>query len=288
MKSIVFFVILSGVISIPAIAQDPANFHIIYGNRDGSVMNVRLGDTIEVQCWGATSPPGNPDIVDSVTFIHNPLMTNNNYIISRLGGTFPDTLVGRWDDRAFLPVYSNGNDPIIPVGFKSQSVLGFAYLNTPRDGFNFLHTEGDTVLICTFLMRTTTNSQYIGQTVCPFSQGHQPANGGLLWGMSDGLNGVVPTQTYGCIHFSPPCFYTPGDANGNGGFTGLDITYSVRYFKGGPHPSYSCDCPPHGNWYVAGDVNGSCSFSGLDITYMVRFFKGGPGPIPCPDCPPGS
>jgi hypothetical protein len=80
--------------------------------------------------------------------------------------------------------------------------------------------------------------------------------------------------------------YTPGDANGVGGFTGLDITYSVRYFKGGPLPPYSCDCPPHGTWYVAGDVNGSCSFTGLDVTYMVRYFKGGLAPIPCPDCPP--
>jgi hypothetical protein len=82
------------------------------------------------------------------------------------------------------------------------------------------------------------------------------------------------------------CQYEPGDANGVGGFTGLDVTYSVRYFKGGPHPPYSCDCPPHGTWYVSGDVNGSCTFSGLDITYMVRYFKGGPHPIPCADCPP--
>jgi hypothetical protein len=82
------------------------------------------------------------------------------------------------------------------------------------------------------------------------------------------------------------CSYIPGDANGVGGFTGLDVTYSVRYFKGGPLPPYSCDCPPHGIWFVSGDVNGSCSFTGLDVTYMVRYFKGGPAPIPCPDCPP--
>jgi hypothetical protein len=84
----------------------------------------------------------------------------------------------------------------------------------------------------------------------------------------------------------PSCQYIPGDANGVGGFSGLDVTYSVRYFKGGPLPPYSCDCPPHGTWYVAGDVNGSCSFTGLDVTYMVRYFKGGLAPIPCPDCPP--
>ncbi|HBC46975.1 MAG TPA: hypothetical protein DCZ43_08015, partial [candidate division Zixibacteria bacterium] len=82
--------------------------------------------------------------------------------------------------------------------------------------------------------------------------------------------------------------YTVGDVNGSNTFTGLDVTYSVRYFKGGPQPPYSLDCPPHGIWFVSGDVNGSCSFTGLDVTYMVRYFKGGVAPIPCPDCPPTS
>jgi hypothetical protein len=88
------------------------------------------------------------------------------------------------------------------------------------------------------------------------------------------------------IIFMSACNYVVGDANNSHTFTGLDVTYSVRYFKGGPLPPYSCNCPPHGIWYVAGDVNGSCSFTGLDVTFMVRYFKGGPGPIACPDCPP--
>jgi hypothetical protein len=90
----------------------------------------------------------------------------------------------------------------------------------------------------------------------------------------------------GTTTLGPVCSYIVGDANNSHSFTGLDITYSVRYFKGGPVPPYTCDCPPHGVWYVSGDVNGSCSFTGLDITYMVRYFKGGPAAIPCPDCPP--
>ncbi|HBZ00662.1 MAG TPA: hypothetical protein DEO84_04985 [candidate division Zixibacteria bacterium] len=86
----------------------------------------------------------------------------------------------------------------------------------------------------------------------------------------------------------PGCNYVVGDVNNSGGFSGLDVTYSVRYFKGGPDPLYSCECPTgSGNtWYVVGDVNGSCSFSGLDVTYMVRYFKGGPAPMACPSCPP--
>ncbi|HBZ01264.1 MAG TPA: hypothetical protein DEO84_08110 [candidate division Zixibacteria bacterium] len=84
----------------------------------------------------------------------------------------------------------------------------------------------------------------------------------------------------------PGCSYVIGDANGSNSFTGLDVTYSVRYFKGGNPPPFLCECTSGNFWYVSGDVNGSCSFTGLDITYMVRYFKGGPGPIACPDCPP--
>jgi hypothetical protein len=82
------------------------------------------------------------------------------------------------------------------------------------------------------------------------------------------------------------CDYVLGDANNSGIFNGLDVTYSVGYFKGGPPPPYSCDCPPHGIFYVGGDVNGSCSFNGLDVTFMVAYFKGGPMVSACPDCPP--
>ncbi len=82
------------------------------------------------------------------------------------------------------------------------------------------------------------------------------------------------------------CSYVVGDIGANGIFNGLDVTYGVSYFKGGPPPAYSCECTPGNIWYVSGDVNASCSFNGLDITYMVAYFKGGPLPVPCPDCPP--
>jgi hypothetical protein len=85
-----------------------------------------------------------------------------------------------------------------------------------------------------------------------------------------------------------PVYYTYriGDVNDSGHFTGLDVIYSVRFFKGGPPPPYSLQCTPGSTWYVAGDVNASCSFSGLDVTYMVRYFKGGAAPVCCPSCPP--
>ncbi|UCC80864.1 MAG: hypothetical protein JSW64_05760, partial [Candidatus Zixiibacteriota bacterium] len=82
------------------------------------------------------------------------------------------------------------------------------------------------------------------------------------------------------------CVYVVGDVNGSDSYNGLDITYSVAFFKGGPAPTYECECTPGNVWYVSGDVNNSCSFNGLDVTYGVAYFKGGPGPLPCQDCPP--
>jgi parallel beta-helix repeat protein/predicted outer membrane repeat protein len=84
------------------------------------------------------------------------------------------------------------------------------------------------------------------------------------------------------------CLYVVGDANSSGAFNGLDVTYGVAYFKGGPPPPYECECTPGNIWYVGGDVNGSCSYNGLDITFAVAYFKGGQDPIPCPECPPAN
>jgi uncharacterized repeat protein (TIGR01451 family) len=101
------------------------------------------------------------------------------------------------------------------------------------------------------------------------------------------FNTPMVTNTVTNIMAPMPCIYTPGDANGSNTFNGLDVTYSVTYFKGGPPPPYACDCSFHGNWFVSGDVNASCSFNGLDVTYMVSYLKGlGPALNSCPDCPP--
>ncbi len=85
---------------------------------------------------------------------------------------------------------------------------------------------------------------------------------------------------------SSGCSYAVGDVNNNGSFNGLDVVYSVSYFKGGPPPSYSCECTPGNTWFVAGDVNASCNFNGLDVSYMVSYLKGGPAPHPCANGPP--
>jgi hypothetical protein len=87
------------------------------------------------------------------------------------------------------------------------------------------------------------------------------------------------------------CEYIPGDVNSwpNTGYNGLDITFGVNFFKGGPEPLCplgSCPIPPCDAFFYCGDVNNSCSYNGLDITYGVNYFKGGPGPMPCDQCPP--
>jgi len=84
-----------------------------------------------------------------------------------------------------------------------------------------------------------------------------------------------------------PCQdYVVGDVNGSGDFNGLDITYGVSYLKGGPAPTYACECVSGNVLYPSGDINASCSYNGLDITYGVAYLKGGSYLYPCPDCPP--
>ncbi|UCE67397.1 MAG: carboxypeptidase regulatory-like domain-containing protein, partial [Candidatus Zixiibacteriota bacterium] len=89
------------------------------------------------------------------------------------------------------------------------------------------------------------------------------------------------------LTFQHQCDYRVGDVNGSWSYNGLDVTYSLAYFKGGSQPmDCLCECTPGDWWYVCCDVNGDCECNGFDITYAVFYLKGGPGPIPCPDCPP--
>jgi len=125
------------------------------------------------------------------------------------------------------------------------------------------------------------------------------ATNGSAWGLfASDLNGdgaldlaVANTDSNGVTElWNLPInfFYTPGDVNGFGGFTGLDVVYAVAYLKGGPEPLCSFECPPSSgySWFLCGDVNNSCTFTGLDVTFMVAFLKGGPEPVSCGDCLP--
>ena len=90
------------------------------------------------------------------------------------------------------------------------------------------------------------------------------------------------------IVLRPGCIYVPGDANGNGEFNGIDVSYSVNFLKGlGPAPIDTCNCPYWGPIFAAADANGNCSFNGVDVTYSVNYLKGlGHPPQACSDCEP--
>lgn len=104
-----------------------------------------------------------------------------------------------------------------------------------------------------------------------------------------GINPDDTTEVDVVLTFQSQCDYMTGDVNGSWSYNGLDVTYLIGYFKGGPGPIYCyCECTPGDWWFVCCDVNGDCECNGLDVVRAVWFFKGGPEPTPCPDCPPSN
>jgi hypothetical protein len=259
-------------------AQDSTGFRIIFGDRRGLPTPIRIGSLLEIPVWGVT-PRGNYQ--DSVTFMHIPLASNDSFIAARRGGYFADTLVGRWDDRSFRPA-----EPDSVPDWTNQSILAITNLYDPLHPQDYFWTNGDTVLIGTFRMLMSADSSLAGDTISPFREGYDQRDGGLLWGLQDGITSVIPVAAYPQLFFSSweyPWMYILGDINENGIVNGNDVVYAVNYFRGGPPPPHVWDCPWHGNLCLAGDVNGTCTFNGIDITYLVSYFKGGPELHPCPD-----
>ncbi|MEW5924777.1 MAG: dockerin type I domain-containing protein [Candidatus Zixiibacteriota bacterium] len=71
------------------------------------------------------------------------------------------------------------------------------------------------------------------------------------------------------------CDCHPGEANGNGAYNILDVTYLISYlYKGGPAPTPYPLC--------SGDANCNCAVNILDVTYLISYlYKGGPAPCSC-------
>jgi hypothetical protein len=233
-----------------AAAQDPG-YYCIYGNRDGSTIDVYIDSYIEINNWAAT-----PEYGGTIGFVHNPLASDNNYIASRDSGEFVN------------PFYNCGHftapDTNSPPGYTNQSLLG-VFGDYP--GCSFLSTNGDTVHIANFFMRTANDSSLVGLTVCPFVEGNHPAIGTTIWGDINGVDAYIPTLTFSCFYFVN---YLAGDANGSGDVSGADVIYLVNYCKGfGPPPDP----------FLGGDVNGDCIVNGMDVVYLVAYFKGGPEPF---------
>jgi hypothetical protein len=194
---------------------DPANFHIFYGNTDGSELTVGINKDISVPVWGATdAAPGNPD---TVNFMHMPLLSDDNVITARLGGNFVGNML-LWQDISFLTPDNNGTDPAIAVGFTSQSILGFAWTsgNRPAAPYWWLYTLGVPQRLGNFVMHTKNDPLLINTHPTPFAEGHNVANQLTLWGMADGVRNVKPTLHFSGLFFSPnqpPAWTTANNAD---------------------------------------------------------------------------
>jgi len=230
---------------------------VIFGNPDGSIIYACLDSDIEIGVWVSFN--------DDIGFIHIPLSSNDSVITSRNGGElyYP---VSEWDDASFLPP---NPDPYIQ-GYTNQSILGFYDLG--GDPNPPLNPEGDTILIANYFMHTTEDTTHLYESICPFAEGFNPANGGLLIGTVYGTILPVPNQTFSCLFLVD---YYPGDADNSGVVNGIDVIYLVNYFKG-------TNPPP--DPYLGGDSNGDCWVNGPDITYLVRYLKGIGNPPFYGDC----
>jgi hypothetical protein len=185
------------------------------------------------------------------------LGSDDSIIASREGGIAYFPFIN-WDYQFTDPV------PHIDSGFTNQSFLG----GPPLYGWwSPLNTSEDTINVLSFYMYTSNDSSLIGQTVCPFIEGFDPANGGVLWGIQDGITPILPSQAFSCLYFVE---YLAGDANSSGFVNGVDVTYLVAYLKGyGPPPDPM----------LAGDANGDCGTDVMDVSYLINYCKGGPEPF---------
>ncbi len=169
--------------------QDPGlQDSMIIGNLDGSAIRVGLNEQVALPVWIRTD--------DSVTFIHIPLASDNDYIQTRDGGQLYAPL-SLWDEVGFLDPNEDSPGP----GMTSQSILGYAYLTDPRDPQNFLMTDYEWWHIADYMMVTTNDSEVIGDTTWLF-EGSNPDFGGLIWTLQDGVTQVDPAVVYAALYFS--------------------------------------------------------------------------------------
>lgn len=200
---------LGGIVS----AQDPDDpDSIIFGNLDGSIILAALDSDILIPVWVKTD--------DSVAFIHIPLGTDNDYIISRDGGNLYYPLTD-WDDCTFRPP-----DIDYPIeGVSSQSILGWADLfGGPNP---YMHTGYEWIMVAEYAMHTTSNFEVLGDTTDLFP-GANPQNGTLSFGDETGMLSWVPEAIYGQLYFppnNPPVFNEP-----SGGIFDINEQFEVAYF----------------------------------------------------------
>lgn len=172
------------------LAQDPGDpDSVCIGNLDGSPMIVGLDEEISIPVWIKTD--------DSVGFIHFPLATDNLYITERLGGEHvisycvPHMPPGYPVPYSFAFLSPDSMNP----RWTNQSLVAF------WDIAMWLHTEYEWCHKFNFFARTTSYAGVIGDTAICFTEGYNPINGSLLFGLSDGITEVIPQVVYGRLYF---------------------------------------------------------------------------------------
>jgi hypothetical protein len=142
-----------------AAAQPDPGYFLWFGNPDCSDLSVGTDADIEVQAW-YQSPAGDPR---NVGFVHMALASNDLYIVSRNDGEFfyPFT---EWDIANFLPEDNPGNNPDIPVGWRSQSFAALAESGVPPFDSPPLNTDGAQFLIVSYFMHTDPDPGHVNQT----------------------------------------------------------------------------------------------------------------------------
>ncbi len=253
--------IIALLLIIPSLAAaETPGFHLIFGNHDASTVDVNIDDLIELRVWIATPPffdLNGDSIQDTINMVYIPSGTNDSVVVSREGGIVYHPFIN-WNYEFNYP------DSHCQGGYTNQSFFAFP----PSYGWwSPLITYEDTINALSLYMRTSADSSLIGNTVCPIIAGCEPANGEVLWGLTDGVTAIVPFQAFSYFYFVD---YLAGDANGSGFVNGYDVTYLVAYLKG-----YAPPPDP----FLSGDANGDCDVNGSDITYIINYCKGGPAPF---------
>jgi hypothetical protein len=197
-----------------ALAQEPGvPDSLCFGNPANPNLTVGIGAPIQVPVFVWTD--------DDVDFIHMPLASDNAIIASRDNPPGPTNFgypLNQWAVHLFLAAEPNTG------GRTNQSILGF--MDTGSGPTLPMNTGGAWTQVATYLMTTVFDTTFIGTTVCPFSEGLNPANGGQLWGIGGTIN-VFPVTRYACLYFSPnqdPSFTDcPATVNSNGAAVTVNI-----------------------------------------------------------------
>jgi hypothetical protein len=249
----------------------PSDVQIWYGNPNREPIVAQIGQYVMVDVYAQT----NEDVY--VADLHLCLGAEDRYIDSlssrEFGSFYPP--ISQWDDASFL--YQNSSPPN-PIGWSSQSFLGFANLGNRHNPY--LHCNTPTRIL-TMVIHIVNDTSIVGDTANCLGIGISYPLGPSSAGDSLGGQGFDLAEFFNPIVFvggNSTCNYIIGDINGDSTVGGSDVTFAVRYFKGlgiPPHDSCRNDSIEGNHYlYVAGDVNGNCEFRGSDITRLVAYFKG--------------